>query len=97
LRRWWAASPRRCRGLLADRIGTRWITALGACSVALGCFLLATLDENVTALSCRWRPRSSACSLGHAGASDMHALLGLPPASLVHGTRWVFIAAGWLR
>jgi EmrB/QacA subfamily drug resistance transporter len=132
-------------GLLADRIGTRWVTALGACSVALGCFLLATLDENVTALSFGLRvafvgfgtgmfnaanntavlnsvkrenlgvvsgllslmrtlgqsigvPMAATIfgllALGHAGASDMHALLGLPPASLVHGTRWVFVAAG---
>jgi EmrB/QacA subfamily drug resistance transporter len=132
-------------GHLADRIGARWVTALGACSVALGCFLLATLDENVSALSFGLRvafvglgtgmfnaanntsvlnavkreqlgvasgllslmrtlgqstgvPLAATIfgllALGHAGVRDAHALLGLPPASLVHGTRWVFIAAG---
>ncbi len=132
-------------GHLSDRIGARWVTALGACSVALGCFLLATLDENVSALSFGVRvafvglgtgmfnaanntsvlnavkreqlgiasgllslmrtlgqstgvPMAATIfgllALGHAGARDAHALLGLPPASLVHGTRWVFIAAG---
>jgi MFS family permease len=35
-------------------------------------------------------------ALRHAGVGDAPALLGLPPASLVHGTRWVFIAAGLL-
>ena len=132
-------------GHLADRVGARWVTALGACSVALGCFLLATLDEHVTALSFALRvafvglgtgmfnaanntsvlnsvkreslgvasgllslmrtlgqstgvPLAATIfglvALGHAGARDTQALLGLPPASLVHGTRWVFIAAG---
>jgi EmrB/QacA subfamily drug resistance transporter len=132
-------------GHLADRIGARWVTALGACSVALGCFLLATLDENVSALSFAARvvfvglgtgmfnaannasvlnsvkrenlgmasgllslmrtlgqstgvPLAATIfgllALGHAGGGDTQALLGLPPASLVHGTRWVFIGAG---
>jgi D-alanyl-lipoteichoic acid acyltransferase DltB (MBOAT superfamily) len=33
-------------------------------------------------------------ALGHAGTRDALVLLELPPASLVHGTRWVFLAAG---
>ncbi len=132
-------------GHLADRIGARWVTALGACSVALGCFLLATLDENISVLSFAARvafvglgtgmfnaannasvlnsvkrenlgvasgllslmrtlgqstgvPLAATTfgllALGHAGVGDAQALLGLPPASLVHGTRWVFIGAG---
>jgi EmrB/QacA subfamily drug resistance transporter len=132
-------------GHLADRIGARWVTALGACSVALGCFLLATLDEHVTALSFALRvafvglgtgmfnaannasvlnsvkrenlgvasgllslmrtlgqstgvPLAATIfgllALGHAPARDTQALLGLPPAALVHGIRWVFIVAG---
>jgi EmrB/QacA subfamily drug resistance transporter len=132
-------------GHLADRIGSRWVTALGTCSIALGCFLLATLDENVTALSFGLRAafiglgtgmfnaanNSSVLNsvdrehlgvasgllslmrtlgqstgvplaatifgllaLGHAGTRDALVLLDLPPASLVHGTRWVFLAAG---
>jgi MFS family permease len=132
-------------GHLADRIGARWVTALGTCFVALGCFALATLDENVSASSFGVRvaflglgtgmfnaannssvlnsvkreqlgvasgllslmrtlgqstgvPLAATIfgllALGHAGVRDTQALLGLPPASLVHGTRWVFIAAG---
>jgi EmrB/QacA subfamily drug resistance transporter len=132
-------------GHLADRIGSRWVTALGTCSIALGCFLLATLDQNVTALSFGLRAafiglgtgmfnaanNSSVLNsvsrehlgvasgllslmrtlgqstgvplaatifgllaLGHAGTRDALAVLELPPVSLVHGTRWVFIAAG---
>jgi MFS family permease len=118
---------------------------LGTCSIALGCFLLATLDQNVTALSFGLRAafiglgtgmfnaanNSSVLNsvsrehlgvasgllslmrtlgqstgvplaatifgvlaLGHAGIRDALALLDLPPVSLVHGTRWVFVAAG---
>lgn len=132
-------------GHLADRIGARWVTALGACSIALGCFLLAILDENVSALSFGLRvafvglgtgmfnaanntsvlnsvkrenlgiasgllslmrtlgqstgvPLAATIfgllALRHAGVHDTQSLLGLPPASLVNGTRWVFIAAG---
>ena len=132
-------------GHLADRIGARWVTALGACSVALGCFLLATLEENVTALSFATRvifvglgtgmfnaanntsvlnavsreylgvasgllslmrslgqstgvPLAATIfgllALGHAESADTRALLSLPASSLVHGTRWVFVAAG---
>ncbi len=134
-------------GHLSDRIGARWVTALGACSVALGCFLLATLDENVTALSFALRvifvglgtgmfnaanntsvlnavsreylgvasgllslmrslgqstgvPLAATIfgllALGHAGSADMQALLSLSAGSLVHGTRWVFVAAGFV-
>jgi MFS family permease len=36
----------------------------------------------------------SAFALGYAAAANHRALLSLPPASLVHGTRWAYAAAG---
>jgi len=132
-------------GYLADRIGARWVTMLGACSVALGCFLLATLGEKVTPLSFGARvafvglgtgmfnaannssvlnsvtreylgvasgllslmrtlgqstgvPLAATIfglvALGHAGAVGTRSVMSLPVGSLVHGTRWVFVAAG---